>query len=248
MRYLLILLLLGLPACAPSLGDDDDATADDDATGDDDETADDDDATGDDDDTSPGADDDDIGDDDDDSWTPCDEVITALGPDEESPLGFSGDDVVAPIAGPLIATATWSGTGATTDVSFALSVSGDPLFHDLSEPEDPPQGPDFQCLDWLEIPVTALFETADGGFDEILEGSLRQDEQGGPWLNAELDWENLGGTFVFTEIDPADWDEVGLDLSNGWVDTTMSGQVSLSASREPVGGVGEGMVGPVLMW
>ena len=155
MRYLLILLLLGLAAGAAALGDDDDATADDDATGDDDETADDDDATGDDDDTSAGDDDDDIGDDDDDSWTPCDEVITALGPDEESPLGFSGDDVVAPIAGPLIATATWSGTGATTDVSFALSVSGDPLFHDLSEPEDPPQGPDFQCLDWLEIPVTA---------------------------------------------------------------------------------------------
>ena len=252
MRSLLLLLpllVLLTPACAPTLGDDDDAADDDDATGDDDDsTTDDDDSTADDDDTV-GDDDDVVGDDDDSGWEPCAEEVTTLEPDEESPLGVSGNEVVAPIAGPLSADATWSATGAPTTVSFAVSRSGDPVFHDLSQPEDPPEGgPDYQCFDWLEVPVLVLFSTDDGGFDETLSASLRIDEMGGPWLSAALDWEALGGTFTFTEIDPADWDEVVLDVGNGWSGAAMAGQVNMNASRDAGGGVGEGMVGPVLNW
>ena len=250
MRLLLVFLLLLAPACAPSLGDDDTSDDDDTTDADDDDTtdADDDDTTADDDDT-PGDDDDIVGDDDDTGWEPCDEVISTLGPDEESPLGMSGADIVAGIAGPLTAPATWSASGASTDVSFALTQAGDPVFHDLSQPADPPPGgPDYQCLDWLEVPVTLLFATADGGFDETLSASLRQDEMGGPWLSADLDWSNLTGSFTFTEIDPTEWDEVGLDLSNGWTEATMDGQVQMFASRASSGGVSKGMVGPVLSW
>ena len=53
-RTLLVLLALGLVACNPTTGDDDDTVADDDDTGDDDDsTGDDDDSTGDDDDSVP---------------------------------------------------------------------------------------------------------------------------------------------------------------------------------------------------
>ena len=76
-RLLCVLLLLLGAACAPSLGDDDDATGDDDdATGDDDDDDDDDDATpgdddDDDDDDDATGDDDDSAGDDDDSGGPC---------------------------------------------------------------------------------------------------------------------------------------------------------------------------------
>jgi hypothetical protein len=255
MRLLLSLLLL-LAACDPSLnddddtaGDDDDATADDDdATDDDDDTlADDDDTLADDDDTAPG-DDDDVSNDDDD-FVPCVDDVVALGPDEVSALGFSGSDVLDPIAGPLSAPATWTETELETEVSFAVTPDGAPLFHDLSMPPNPPpDGPDYQCLDWLELPVSIAFSSADGAFDEVVVTSLRIMEDGGPWMEEELDWQNLVGTFAWTDFDPADWDTVGLSVSNGWDETTMQGQVSMSASRELPNGLGEGMVGPVLRW
>jgi hypothetical protein len=41
---------------------------------------------------------------------------------------------------------------------------------------------------------------------------------------------------------------VSLDLWASWSDGVVTGQVSMSASRERGGGVGMGMVGPVLVW
>ena len=257
MRTSLAFLLL-LAACTPSLNDDDDVAGDDDdVAGDDDDATDDDDASTDDDDDA-STDDDDVlpddddfvpDDDDDDDLAPCMDDVTVLDPADVSALGFSAADVMGPIEGPLTASGEWTASGVPTQVTFAVAMDGAPLFHDLSMPPNPPpNGPDYQCLDWLEVPVAVDFSSADGAFAETIASGLRVMEWGGPWLDAELDWQNLAGTFVWTEIDPAEWDQVGLSLSNGWDGSVMTGQVSMYASRELPSGIGEGMVGPVLLW
>jgi hypothetical protein len=124
-RWLLILVLALLPltGCPPTIGDDDDSGDDDDATGDDDDaTGDDDDATGDDDDAT-GDDDDD--DDDDDDATGDDDDDDATGDDDDD----SGDDDDSAACGSADLTATMeirdadgnAGTSFTTtdDLTFA---------------------------------------------------------------------------------------------------------------------------------
>jgi hypothetical protein len=253
MRPFRYLLLLPLAACVPTLGDDDDNAGDDDTTDDDDATGDDDDATGDDDDV---VDDDDIADDDDsvgdddDTWG-CEESITKLGWSDESPLGFSGNDVLDLVAGPVSAEATWSALSATTQITYTVAGDGAVLFHDLSEGPPPPGGPKMLCLDWLEVQAVVSFETADGVFDEAVAGSIMVQDGGVPSFWGELDPDSLSGSFDWSQIpdfDPAEWDEVGINVSCQWTDGGLDGQIDMFASRTTAGGVSEAMIGPILLY
>lgn len=199
----------------------------------------------------------------------CSDTETPLGASDASPLGFSADEVVAGIAGPLTAVATWAERDGSPTVSFTVTAAGDPVFHDrevaedtgpadtgatstyaMGAPEPAWSGYD-ACSDYLEVPVTVHFSSDDGSFDETVAVSLMVEDPTLPSMYVDLDVDALGGSFVFTEIDPAEWDEVSLQLENRWGADGVQGQVSMQASRVvstgPTG-VAEAMVGPVLSW
>ena len=187
----------------------------------------------------------------------CDDSTATLASSDISALGFSADDVLTAVAGPSSASGTWTDGGAITTVTLAVSLSGAPVFHDRSPTVDTGtgmEGPDSACPDWLEVPVSVTFATDDGAFDETLSASILAMELSSLWASSELDWTALSGTYTFTDIDPAEWDTVGLSLSAGWSGGATTGQVDMSASRslsEDTGGgvaTGEGIVGPVLRW
>jgi hypothetical protein len=189
------------------------------------------------------------------SWgVQCEDATTTLAAGEASALGFSGEDVLAVVAGPTSLDAEWTDSGTTTAVTLALTLTGSPVFHDQTEIVDTggygvgadPEGG--WCPDYLEVPVTIQFSTADGAFAETLSGAIQATSTDSLSAGGELDYANLGGSYTLTEIDPAEWDDVSLSLNNAWSDGQVRGAVSLSATRELGGGVGEGLVGDVLRW
>ena len=190
----------------------------------------------------------------------CDDVTSELAPSDVSGLGFSAADVLAVVAGPTTAVGTWSDGGPTITVSLAVAAAGSPVFHDRSPAADTGGsdsgmgggGADGNCYDWLDVPVTIAFSTDDGKFAEAVSANVTAIELSSMWASGELDWSALSGTYTFTEIDPAKWDDVALSLSAGWAGGATMGQVDMSASREIAdsggGATGEGIVGPVLRW
>ena len=187
----------------------------------------------------------------------CDDTTTVLAQDVASPLGFSADDVLVVVSGPASAAATWTDGGAGTTVTIGATLAGDVVYHDRSPVEDTggpedtgpaPGAPDDACVDWLEVPITMALATDDGAFDESVPASILAMDTGSLWASAELDWAALGGSYVFTEIDPSEWDSVSLSVSAGWSAGSLTGQVDMSASREISEDMGEGLVGPVLRW
>lgn len=186
---------------------------------------------------------------------PCDDITSRLDPDEVSPLGFSGADVLTPIAAARTTAATWPEPpreGETT-VTIAVAGNGDPTFHERSVSEDADtdalSDADPACPDQLEVPVLVTFGSADGAFDEALPMSVWALTASDPVSGSvPLDVDALTGTYTIEEIDPSAWDDVELSFENTWgPDATLTGQVSISA-RRMVGDVGEGFVGPVLRW
>ena len=166
------------------------------------------------------------------------------------------------VAGPLTADATWTADSSSTTITLSVDLAGDPIFHDREPAPDTGAtdtgfasgAPDYQCPDYLELPVSISFSTDDGAFDETVTGSIMAMDLSSLWATAELDWTALSGSYTFTEIDPTEWDSVSLSISAGWAGGDSSGQVDMSASRTVSGGsgsgtgMGEGMVGPVLRW
>jgi len=187
----------------------------------------------------------------------CDDATSVLDQDAVCALGFSADDVLTVVTGPASAAATWTDGGAATTVTISASLAGDVVYHDRSPVEDTggpgdtgyaTGAPDDGCADWLEVPVTLGLATDDGAFDESVVASILAMDPASLWGSAELDWSALGGSYVFTEIDPAEWDEVSLSVSAGWSAGVMTGQVDMSADRTVSEDMGEGLVGPVLRW
>jgi hypothetical protein len=187
----------------------------------------------------------------------CDDTTSVLEQDVACALGFAADDVLAVVAGPASAPATWTDGGAVTTVTIGSSLAGEVVYHDRSPAADTGSSddtghatgaPDDACPDWLEVPITLTLTTDDGAFDESVAASILAMDTASLWASAELDWSALGGSYVFTEIDPDEWDEVSLGVSAGWSAGAMTGQVDMNASRTVSEDMGEGITGPVLRW
>lgn len=189
--------------------------------------------------------------------TPCSEETTTLALDEASPLGFSGQEVLDAAGQSTSSQGTYTPDegGGTTTVSVGVGSRGDAVFHDrevIVDTDDGVEGPaigaDPGCPDWLEVPVTFTLLTSDGKFEERTSAAILAMTLTSLSVTAELDWASLGGTFTFQGIDPTAWDTVSLDVENTWAHGEVSGQVNMNASRDEGGGMGSGMVGPVLVW
>lgn len=180
----------------------------------------------------------------------CDEVTSIVPSGEVTALGFSADQVIAAVSGPLAADAEWvaeEGRPATTVSLSVTAGTGEVLFRDLSPGYLAPSiGASPPCFDILEVPARVEFSSGDGAFAEVREVSLMVSDLSAISASFPLDWATLDGTFAFATIDPAEWDEVTLDVSTQLVPSVV-GEVQVSATRE-AGTMGEGLVGPLLRW
>lgn len=182
----------------------------------------------------------------------CEDTTSTLTPSDMSALGFSGDDVLAALAGPFDSPAEYVAEEGRPDttISIAITANGDPVFHDR-EPSGTTtltwDGPVPACNDFLEVPVLVAFSSADGAFAESLPTSITAMELGNLSASSELDWTDLSGSFEFATIVPSEWDSVTLDLGTILV-PELQGGVQVSANREIGPNTGEGLVGPVLRW
>ena len=116
----------------------------------------------------------------------------------------------------------------------------------------PSQGSDAGCVDFLEQPVSIEFYTDDGAFAETVTSSINATDLDSISVGVEFDPYSLNGSFVFVDLDPTEWDTVGLRISNSWANGGFQGQISMEASKELDGDSGTpsgmGMTGPVLRW
>ena len=135
-----------------------------------------------------------------------------------------------------------------------VSSAGDPIFHDLEASVDtgsPSQGSDAGCVDFLEQPVSIVY-TDDGAFAETVTSSINATDLDSISVGAEFDPYSLNGSFVFEDLDPTEWDTVGLRISNSWSKNGgFLGQISVEASGSQMviqALSATGMTSPVLRW
>lgn len=174
----------------------------------------------------------------------CTDTATVVTADDAT-LGFSANDVLAPLGAPMVAAAEWVAEENRPDtvVTLTVAAAGDPILHD----QEPVDAGSSGCTDALEVPVTVALRTDDGAFDEVLATSLFVTDPTFVSVGQALDWQALGGDFTFVTLVPADWDSVALDLSTT-LSATPEGGIQVSAERSTGPDTGEGLVGPLLRW
>lgn len=157
----------------------------------------------------------------------CDPVeSTTLGLDDDSPLGFSGADVLAVAGGEHTSTLRWA-IGGTTALTVDVVHDGTVKFVEYEWVDD--SGQDIaalDCGDQLELGVTVSFATADGAFDESFVTRLDAVAGDAASLFEELDLDDLTGTYeVTTETDTSDYDDVTAWLTVDFAAAGWSGTV-----------------------
>lgn len=127
-----------------------------------------------------------------DYWMPyCEETRTPLAFDEDSPLGFSAEDVALALGTLRTVDFVWARGGSTT-VDIELGIGSTVEFVDLEEATPPEDAtvPSIAvvCDDYVAISVTLGLKTADGLLDEdfALTMSLTQADYGAVWAALEL--------------------------------------------------------------
>lgn len=138
---------------------------------------------------------------------------------DETPLGFTGQQVVDLVSGSHPTTLTWaSGTG--TDLALDVTVDATTVTWSDNEMQDDGSGMEsaemaLDCPDTLSLDVTLGFATADGAFAESWDLSFAAATADLASVWHELDLDGLAGSYAVTEVDPADYDRVRafLDLT-----------------------------------
>ncbi|MCK6503403.1 hypothetical protein L6R53_08400 [Myxococcota bacterium] len=165
---------------------------------------------------------------------------------EPTPLGVTGQQWLAVV---LISDEqgfryTDKGT-ADTVVTLAVSSTTETVTAWVS-PEDTVDDDD--CDPYLEVGAALALQTADGAFDEAVEGQVRSAvADSGTWTGEEA-YAERGGSYTTTEVEPDEWEELTLgfrvDLGAGGSE----GSVHLSGHRTLPDGTGEGFEGTVATW
>lgn len=130
---------------------------------------------------------------------------------EQSPLGYSMEELAALVDGPQQRTFTYTGDGTETWATVELvGLDGDATFRDEEPNGDVPAS---WCMDSLIIDARATFSTEDGAFDEPLVGDVRSVEDdpvtqlefsmGDP---IEIEHDQLVGSYQVPGLDPSTCD------------------------------------------
>jgi hypothetical protein len=183
----------------------------------------------------------------------CEAVATTpLGPDDESPLGFTPADFQDFTLGDHALRLTWAAGG---DVHLTLSVAaaGDASFVDY-EVATTGTGPvaAIGCADDVELPATVDFATDDGSFDERWDVVVTSLTGADAAFYHQLDLASLGGTYTVTEVDPTLYDAVRVFV-DGRFDAngpfgTVSGQAEDDGDPSDPSGVASATLFDVAAW
>lgn len=147
-------------------------------------------------------------------WPTCDETRTAVGLDDETPLGITPREAFERATGNYLAELKWkNGDKTVLTVAFTSEVT-EVEFVDRTPNYGTGEGPGIaiECPDTLETKVDLTFATADGAFDESFRDVLLhwEKEADGARLRAHhaLDLTSLSGTYEPNELDPSEYDRI----------------------------------------
>lgn len=165
---------------------------------------------------------------------------------EATPLGVTGQQWLAVVliadTQPLRYTDTVT---ADTTVDLALSSDATTVTAWVS-PEDTVDDDD--CDPYLEVAAALSLQTLDGSFDEVVEGVISARVADSGTLAASLPYEDRGGAWSTTEVDPTEWEELELGFQVDLGAGGSEGTIGLSGHRTLPDGTGEGFQGTVASW
>lgn len=168
----------------------------------------------------------------------CEWTASPLGMDEDPGIGFTAAEVLANTLGPRSAPLKWDWTGETTVLDSELFEDGDPSWmtaevvnSETGEPWVDEDGgtvdAESMCPSYLSLPVAWSGSTADGAFAVDFSARATINAVTVVSLTVEITQEDLGGSGIPMEIDPAEWDSVRFEFT-----------VNVSPTEEGSGGSG----------
>lgn len=169
-------------------------------------------------------------------YDPCDATEQAFATAEQTPLGYSADDLVADIAAQHDTTMTYEDGSSTAVATIALvQLIGDARFVD----QEPREGtsPE-ECTDFVDVDAEVTFATDDGAFDEVLTGRVHHGEGHADqtlWFSMpeeDLAYGQLHGSYQVTEVDPADCETLEFGWGIDFLADGSTGSVGYHCIRE----------------
>lgn len=161
---------------------------------------------------------------------------------ERSALGFSADELLNSLGSESTDRLTWSGGGTTPltlGIERAASGSVELQTRDFvsdGSGAEPAAEIATECNDVVAIPITLSFATADGTFAERWPLTLLAESRTKVSAYAQIDVDELEGTFSVTQVDPSRFDRVlaivQLTFADGAWTGTLSGQGILDGSSD----------------
>jgi hypothetical protein len=186
---------------------------------------------------------------------PCIETEHPVGFEDETPLGFSGSDVVAAVAGPHASQIEWlegewtEWVGEIVDLTLDVSfVDGEVVY---VESEDDPESdwPAEGCESFLRMGVVVGFATADGRFAEHWDVTISVRDLAEVSFGHEIDLDAVEGTFSRDDIVLGEGDELlSVHASGEFEEGGPSGAIRVSVSHDMGGGQGADSSGPIACW
>ncbi len=164
----------------------------------------------------------------------CEDTPTVATLDDISSLGFSGADMLALAEGGFDETLTWHDSDSTTPVHISVGYAEGEVRHVAStavypETDGPTNDIGIECEDYVEIDVSLIVTTEDGGLDEGYELALRSGDGATVSTSVDFDHSEMGGSYEFTLMDPSEYDSVTHFLDVAFDDAGCSGELSVQA-------------------
>ncbi len=164
----------------------------------------------------------------------CEDTPTVMTLEDANELGVSGAGILALAEGGFDETLVWNGIDGTTGVHVSVGYAEGEVRHVASEAVYPEgDGPTndigVECEDYVEVDVSMIVTTEDGGLDESYELALRSYAPEIVSASVSFDHTSMGGSYEFTLMDPSEYDSVTHFLDVGFDETGCSGELSAQA-------------------
>lgn len=159
----------------------------------------------------------------------CNETRTALETNEDSPLGFGADEVLA-TASANLATLEWFATdptygpeSGTAELTLSLEATGTAAFVQSRTPDGREA---FPCVDRVDVDVTVMLGTSGGALAETFPSTLRASQANLAELSHVFDGGDVDGTLSFDAASLADRKVTRITFDANFSDGAVSGALS----------------------
>jgi hypothetical protein len=158
---------------------------------------------------------------------------------ERSPLGFSADEMLGTLGSEHDARLTYE-DGSSTTLSLRLGRGNAAVEYQQREWTNDDSGAEIglvavECPDVVSIPVTLTFSTGDAAFDEQWTFTLLAETKMRATAYIPLDLDDLGGSFMVTQIDTSQFEDVlaylALTLGSESWSGTITGQATKTSGQ-----------------